>query len=247
MRIEAYHEMKQCGEQHWWYAGLDQLVVELTRQCLEGKSEREILDAGCGSGRLCRQLTSHGNVSGCDIHHVALEMTSAAGFAAFRCDLSCDNLGEARYNLITCLDVLYHQWITDEQRVLEGFWKALRPGGFLILQVPAFEVLRGSHDEVVMGQRRYRREGVARLLEQNGFQVQQISYRLLALFPLVWCRRNLTRVLPWRQGGGSDLGEVPGMLNRVLKAYVTCENRYLLAGKSLPFGTSLIAVARKPL
>jgi SAM-dependent methyltransferase len=251
MEPGEYHAMRAAEDRHWWYAGLHDLVLRVV--CREAKRtghSPDILDAGCGTGRLCELLQPFGTVTGCDMQPLALEAAAGRGLRSLKQrDLAADDLGTASYDIITCMDVLYHRAVADERTVLEKFRRALKPGGLLILQVAAFESLRGAHDEAVHTRRRYRRAEIVGLLERAEFTVEFASCRLLAWFlpALLW--RCYTRRFPARDAGGklrSDVAAPPApWLNHLLTACVKLENRLLCAGFRLPLGTSVFALARK--
>jgi len=246
-----YNRMLVAEERHWWYAGLHDLVLRFAR--LEAHRlgrPMSMLDAGCGTGRLCQLLSPLGEVNGCDIHPLAVEFTSRRGIChVLKRDLAIENVGDAQFDLITMMDVLYHRRITGELATLRALHNALRPGGALMLQVPAFEVLRGSHDVAVHTRRRYRRSQVARMLAGAGFHVEMATYRLCALLPPLFAWRLCSRAMvPFSSTTPmpSDVAHLPpDFLNALLLRCIRVENRLIARGVRLPFGTSVFALARK--
>jgi SAM-dependent methyltransferase len=242
-----YLRMHAAEEQHWWYAGLHDLMIRWIRREASGRSPLDILDAGCGTGRLCQLMQPFGAVTGCDRHPRAIAATTNRGIAHVQqCDLVTDSLGMEKYDLIICADVLYHRAVTDVPAVLQNLRQALRYGGLLLVHVAAFEFLRGAHDVAVHTCRRYRRPELARRLQAAGFSIEFISYRLpLCIMPvLLW--RCISRHRPTHGESHSDLAWKcsPGM-NRWIKRLIQIENQLLLAGWRMPFGSSLFACARK--
>jgi SAM-dependent methyltransferase len=235
-------------EKHWWYVALHDLVLRFVGREAGTGREIAILDAGCGTGRLCRLLERFGRVTGCDISELALARCRERGVAAFQADLGCADLGEERYDIITSIDVLYHQAIPDEAAVLASFHRALKPGGVLVLNVVAHEFLRSTHDIAVHTRRRYTRADLLPLLAQAGFGVERASYRLAFLFAPIAVYRLARRLL--HPGGPpeqvpSDVSLPPAAVNRLLLRLAMAENR-VIERSNLAFGTSLFAVARKP-
>jgi SAM-dependent methyltransferase len=244
--------MRAAEDRHWWYVGLQNLLLRVVkREAGRFRRPLDILDAGCGTGRLAELLQRFGAVTACDMNPLALEAAEQRGIPrVLRCDLAADDLGESVYDLVTCVDVLYHRAITDALAVLRRLRRSLRDGGCLIVHVPAFECLRGAHDVAVHTERRYRRRELECLLQEAGFVVECSSYRLLALFVPALPWRWLTRVCPRCAGNGEPLSDlaapIPVLLNGLLAAFVKGENGLLLAGVRLPVGTSVFALARKP-
>lgn len=251
MEANEYHAMFAAEDHHWWYVGLHDLVIHSVRgESAWLKRPLDILDAGCGTGRLCQLMQPFGPVTGCDMHPLALEATSKRGIArVLQCDLTTDDLKTEAYDLITCMDVLYHRGVTDEVAVLQKLRRSLKKGGLLVVQTAAFESLRGSHDLAVHTRRRYRRSEVVQLLERAGFTVEFASYRLLLAFlpALLW--RCFTRMFPTHSGNGKTLSDlamsVSPLMNRLLTVGVKMENLLLLTGVRLPLGTSVFAIARR--
>lgn len=247
MEPGEYERMAAAEDGHWWYAGLHDLVLHLARkEAARLARPLAILDAGCGTGRLCELLQPLGEVTGCDIHEPALDLAARRGIADLRhCDVADRALGIEQFDLITTMDVLYHRRVEDESAALRNLHRVLRIGGLLLLQVPAFECLRGSHDLAVHGRRRYRRGEVARLLTRSGFNVEFVTCRLLALFPPMLAWRLCSRAHLSTRRSSDTARQLPATIERLLLTLVKCENRALTAGVRLSLGTSIFAVARR--
>jgi hypothetical protein len=136
-------------------------------------------------------------------------------------------------------DVLSDGGVDDVLAVREAR-RVLRPGGTLIVHVAAYERLISGHDRAVGTGRRYRRKTVERLLTSAGFVPTRITYRMTALLAPAVVHRLLSR-----GSGQGDVDQVRPLVNRVLAAVMRAENAVVLRW-SLPFGLSLLAVARAP-
>lgn len=250
MEAVEYERMFAAEDSHWWYAGLHDLVLRFARaEAARSGRALKILDAGCGTGRLAQLLQALGEVDGCDIHAPALKLAARRGLPRLhQCDLAETPLDAGVYDLITVIDVLYHLRVRDASAALQNLHRALRPAGCLLLQVPAFEILRGSHDRAVHTRQRFRRNEVTSLLTSVGFRVEFISCRLALFFPamLLWRIASRTRFdSATTAPPGSDLTQAPSStFNRWLFAAVKLENRFLASGVRLPIGASIFAVAR---
>lgn len=243
--------MFEAEEVHWWYVGLHRLVLSLVAREARARGRRlEIFDAGCGTGRLAQLMAAHGRVEGCDSSEIAIGFCRARGLDGVRqADLNDVELPRGRYDVITSLDVLYHAGIRDDAAVLGRLRDALGPGGLLLLHLPAWPCLRSTHDRAVGTRERYRRKPLLRKLQGAGFDVELVTYRVFFLFPPIALHRVLRRI--WSRvarGGGeatSDVSLPPRPVNASLLALLRFENR-LLERFRLPWGTSLLAVARAP-
>jgi hypothetical protein len=118
----------------------------------------------------------------------------------------------------------------------------LRPSGVLLLNLPAWEWLRGAHDVSQRTARRYTRPEVRRLLVDAGFVIQRLTYWNATLLPLLAVWRPISRLRGCDQ---ADFRPLPRALNTWLTRIVQAEGR-LGRRMAIPFGSSLFAVASKP-
>jgi SAM-dependent methyltransferase len=145
----------------------------------------------------------------------------------------------AQFDAIASADVLYH--VEDDNQALREFFRVLKPGGVVVLNVPAYRWLWSYHDEAVQSRRRYGRRELLLKLRNAGFVQVKTTFWNTLLFPLIVIRR---KALPRPKSGsdvalGSDLTE--SLFNRVM----ALERGWLRAVAPLPFGSSIFAVARK--
>jgi len=250
MENSFYGETFTAEDQLWWFLALHELIEDSIRrfaphQALLSKNLK-ILDAGCGTGKLIERLSAYGEVDGFDYSEEALKFCRQRGLSNItQQDLNQWHANEASYDVITSIDVLYHRKICNDKAVLKEFFKALKPGGILILNLPAFKCLRRHHDEVGFAARRYRRRDIVGPLKKIGFAIELSSYRLSYLFLPALFKALLEKVIPksWRT---TELeGIPPAPLNQLLLNMNRVENT-LMRYISFPFGVSLFVVARKP-
>ncbi len=169
--------------------------------------------------------------------------------ALLRGDALCLPFADATFDLVTMLDVLEH--LRDDRGALREVSRVLRPGGALVLSVPAYQKLWSAHDEALHHFRRYEWHGLRRLLRAGGFEVSLLSFAMSLMPPVAWLWRRL--ILPFqprrprhaqRHSEGAVLPDVSPALNRALIAYLKVEGK-IIARRPLRFGTSLVAVATK--
>lgn len=245
-----YGNMYEVEDTHWWYVSLHELICSYLadERRLKG-TPLEMLDAGCGTGRLMQLMATFGRVEGFDMSDRALEFCSTRGLKNFsQANLNDIELDENRYDVITSIDVIYHLAVQDESQVLSRLRRALKPGGLLVLNLVAFEFLRSTHDIAVQTRRRYTRGDLETLLKQAGFVVEKSSYRIAFLFPLIALYRLVLRILPHPaspENVASDVYPPNPLVNTVLLFISRAENLLQLRF-SLPFGTSAFMVARRP-
>lgn len=246
MQDAEYQKMYEAEDTHWWYASLHDLILRSLPKA--SRNRLRIFDAGCGTGRLLQLMADRGEIHGCDISDLSVKYCRARGLAVEQDNLNAADLRQCSYDVVTAIDVLYHEWVLDDRRVLKKLYNGLKPGGTLILQVPAYEWVRSDHDKAVLTRRRYTRQQVVAMLNDSGFEIAKATYRVSLLFvPIV-----IVRIIQRYSGNidsevprSSDVRKHSAGMNALLTAIMRAEN-ILLKSCSLPFGTSIFAVARKP-
>jgi SAM-dependent methyltransferase len=200
-----------------------------------------LLDAGCGTGRNLAEFTGWSRPAGVDLSDEAVRFCRRRGVNAVRGRLQALPFGDNAFDVVTSFDVLYHRWIEDDGAALAELARTLRPGGLLLVRVPALKMLWGAHDAAVHSRHRYTAPEVRRLLESGGFEVLRLTYANTLLFPLLALRRLFDRMTGRH---GSDVGFLPAPLERAFLSLLRAEAR-LVRSVSLPVGASVMALARR--
>ncbi len=229
---------------HWWYRGRRRIIrAELDRLPLP--QDARILDAGCGSGRTLEELVDYGQVAGIELDEDAAEVARAREVA----EVLVGRLEELpwppdTFDLITCLDVIEHT--PDDRATLRELRRVGKPGGFLLVTVPAYQMLWSRHDEANHHYRRYSRRSLREAAVEGGWAIARISsFNSLLLAPAAIVRLSQRR-LGSRNGYTNDLELGPTWLNDALEQPLRLEAGWLRWGGRLPAGLSLLAVLRKP-
>jgi SAM-dependent methyltransferase len=199
---------------------------------------------GCGSGGNLAMLADFGDLVAVEPHDGARNRAIARGLGRVLAGRLPDQvpLGPESFDAVVMLDVLEH--VADDAAALATACRLLAPGGRLLLTVPAFPFLWSRHDELTHHFRRYRRPQLRRLLDENGFAVERLTHFNSLLFPAIATVRLMQRLK--RDPSGEDTGmAVPqAAINGALKAILAAE-AMALSAMDLPFGVSLLAVARR--
>lgn len=241
-----YRDHADLEEGHWWFEGRRQVIAAVLARHLPRAGSARLLDVGCGTGGMLTLLREFGQADGIDLSPEAVRLAQQRHGAevAVRVGGIPEGLpAPGTLDVVTAFDVVEH--IDDDVAAVQALRGTLRPGGLLVCTVPAFGFLWSEHDDLNHHKRRYTRPQLRRLLEQAGLEVEQLSYFNTWLFPAVAGVR-LARKSTGRRSGASDLAMPRPAVNRLLTGLFGSESAVLRRGRGLPFGVSLIAVARLP-
>lgn len=250
MNAEEYRFLYELEEEHWWFVGMRKIVAALLHPFILPGPLR-VLDVGCGTGLMLswwRDRRATVSAFGADISPVALQFCARRGLRLLA-QASVTGLpfsGES-FDVVTSFEVL--DWFTPEnvKGPVSELSRVLKPGGWLLLRVPAFEWLYSEHDKAIGTVHRYTAPELRQALVAQGLVLERLTYANALLFPLAVAWRWLHRSP--RAEPQSDVRPLPkGLrwLNFLLAGVLACEAAWLrYVPWPLPFGLSLIAVARK--
>lgn len=241
MNPDEYDKMFRLEDHYWWFVGRRDLALRLFHRF--GRPQGRVMDVGCGTGAVLKELPAYGvEPLGLDMSHRALGYCRRRGLERLvQGDGTAIPLTDSALDGVIGLDVFEH--IDSDVAAFAEVFRTLTPGGTLVLSVPAFSWLWGPHDVALHHHRRYTRPQVIQRLEEAGFEVVRASYSVFFLFPIV-C---LWRVAEKRKKGPAkaSLVPVPEWANRLLIRLQRLE-AWMIERFDLPFGSSVVAVARKP-
>lgn len=243
MNREEYAVMFAAEDQHWWYAGLRGMLGQAWSRYVAGPAPR-VLDAGCGTGATLAwvQGRSERLPIGIDLSPEAIGFCRQRGIpTTARASIQALPFSTAAFDVVISLDVLYHRAVSDRTQAIAALHAVLKPGGLVILNLPAYQWLHSSHDVAVHTAHRFTRRECIAMLETAGFEVVQATYWNTLLFPLILGIRLWRKVRPPVE---SDLAPPSAAANRCLGLVLRAE-RTLLGFFPLPFGVSVFVVARK--
>ena len=241
METHEYEIMYRVEDQLWWYCALRQRIDAALQKHIS--PALKILDIGCGTGALMKHLSSRSDITGIDFSSHALRFCRERGLQTLaQADAASLPFTSDTYDAAIACDLLYHAAVPDPLRVLLESRRVLKPSGVFIMNVPAYNALRSSHDTAVHTARRFTRSQVVQLLQDANMVPLQVNYWNTLLFPVLAGIRLFRRCIPSRQ---SDLATPPSYwTNNLLKKMLQAEHQM---GRNipLPFGLSIFAVAQK--
>ena len=239
--------MLAMDEHHWWYRGRRR-IIEAELQQLPIPPHALVLDAGCGSGRTLQELVRYGEVSGIELSPDAAEVARGRGPYDVRIGrLEELPWGDETFDLITCLDVIEHT--PDDRVALKELYRVTRPGGHLLVTVPAYQALWSQHDVENHHYRRYERRPLRQAANDSGWTVTRLTSFNSVLLPPAAAVRLIQKRRPRVSDNGeykADLNVGPAWLNGLLEQPLAYEARWLARGRKLPAGLSLLAVLKRP-
>jgi ubiquinone/menaquinone biosynthesis C-methylase UbiE len=231
---------------HFWFHGFRGYVAPAIREIAAGRRDLHILDCGCGTGYNLRNLLQpYGRTFGFDFDLDAIRRARGAGGPLVRADIQRIPFLSNTFDLATSFDVV--QSVPDDRAALRDMARVLKPGGSVVLNVTALDVLRGDHSDVWGELRRYTRDRAAALVRDAGLEPTRISYLFGSLVPLMLAVRRAQAMRRRYRGptGDEDLTVPSAPVNLALTALVRAEVA-LARRVTIPFGSSLLIVARKP-
>ena len=242
MRSDLYDSLANTEETHWWFQARKSIILALLDKELAAEShDLAILDVGAGTGMLAEALTRFGRVTALEAAPEALaHLERREGLTIVRGTLPNPDLPRAAYDLVTLFDVLEH--IEDDGGAMADLSALVRPGGVLLLTVPAHPSLWSDHDEIHHHFRRYRPGEVEELARANGLEVRFSSPFQTLLFPLFLAERLARRPRP--SEAARDVPPAP--VNWIATRVFSFERHWIARRVGAPIGSSHLVLAAKP-
>ena len=233
-----FDRMAALDQTHWWYVARRAILSDVIARVIKPPKDARILEIGCGTGHNFPVLTRFGHVDGLEVDAAARAIASerlGADVGSARLP-ELPGIADASYDLIALLDVLEH--IEGDLAALTSIKTKLRPGGRILVTVPANEWMWSAHDTVHHHYRRYNRATLNAVIAAAGLRVEMMSHFNSLLFPLAAAVRIAGKVTGRAE---ADDAQPPAPLNALFKSIFALE-RHLVGRVPLPAGVSLVAV-----
>jgi len=247
MTPEELHNIYRAESDFWWYEGMR----ELTWALLDDQLPRGLakgLDAGCGTGMNALAFEQRYGVRmyGVDLARLGIEYCRKRGVArtAVASVLTLP-FADQEFDLVNSIDVFPVLPPGGDEQALREFRRVLKPGGWLFLRAAAFRSLRSRHSQYVAEGHRYRAGEILRKLERKTFTVVRWTYANSILSPAAWIKFRIWENLIRQEPRSGVTQALPSWLNGLLLTALQREAAMIRSGLRLPFGQSLMVVARK--
>jgi SAM-dependent methyltransferase len=235
-----FDRMAALDQTHWWYVARRRIVSDLIARVIKPPKDARILEIGCGTGHNFPVLGAYGHVDALEVDAPARAIASErlgreVGSAPLP---ELTGIADASYDLIALLDVLEH--IEGDRAALLSIRKKLKPGGAILVTVPANEWMWSAHDTVHHHYRRYNPGTLRAVAAEAGLSVDLLTHFNSLLFPLAAAVRIAGKLTGREE---ADDAQPPAPLNALFTGIFGLE-RHLVGRLPLPFGISLAAVLR---
>lgn len=245
MDLVLYKKMYQLEEDNWWFRGRRKIFLSILDERKKNIGKGRILDVGCGTGIMIHYLTPYGKVEGLDISKEAINFCRARGFKnVYLGDAQNLLFSDNQFDLITAFDTVEH--IKKDQKTLEEFYRVLKPGGSILITVPALPFIWSSHDIHHHHLRRYRMKDIKCKVLKANFILVKVTYINSLLFLPAFFFRLLTKWLN-KIGifkGHTDLIRMPKIINNFLADVFSLEAKFL-RHVNFPLGITILIEAEK--
>lgn len=245
MNADEYVKLAEVEDRMWYFRSLHAHVARVLARAGVPR-EAAVLDAGCGTGGMILRLRAQQpgwKWSGIDFMPLACELARkrcGAGTDIREASVTALPFADGSFDAVVSADVICQ--VDDPEVAVKEFFRVLKPGGVVVINVPAYMWMWSYHDDSCQTKHRYTRPEVEALMRAAGF-AERWSTHLNALpFPLLWAKRKLLRSAT----DTSDMKDYPAVVDAAFRALVAPEHAWLKAGGRWAWGSSVFAVASKP-
>jgi SAM-dependent methyltransferase len=236
-----YDRMRELEGSHWWFTGRRKVLTALIGD-LELPANAKIAEVGCGVGGNIEMLRQFGSVE-------AVEPDGESrAYIAQRLGLTVQDgllpdglpLPKVAFDAVCAFDVVEH--VDDDANSVKALAGLVKPGGYLVITVPAYQWMWSHHDVLHHHKRRYRRPAIEALVREAGLTIVRSSYFNGLLFPVAAAVRLAKKALRIET---EDDTMPPKTVNALLAGVFASEAGWLKSGARLPFGLSIVVIGRK--
>ncbi|MBK8475548.1 MAG: class I SAM-dependent methyltransferase [Opitutaceae bacterium] len=242
MQLDEYRKLAEVEDRMWYFHALNRRVAHWLGRTLPA-GPAHVLDAGCGTGGLIKSLraaSSHWRLTGLDFMPLACELArERTGAEIVQGSITQLPFPDATFDAVVSADVVCQ--VDDGARALREFARCVRPGGAVLVNVPAFKWLWSYHDDTCETKHRYTRPELTELFRAAQIEIVFASYANCLPLPLIWARRKIFR--PSRPT--SDVQQYSPPVEALFATLARAEFAWQRRGLASPCGSSVFAVGRR--
>ena len=235
----VYDRMAAHDSTHWWYRARRDILHDYIARYAGLPEKARILEIGCGTGHNLPMLAQFGEVDAIEIDPAARQIASERlGKPVGEAPLpELPGVERRAYDMVAVLDVVEH--IGDDVAALRAMAACLKPGGRILIAVPAHQWMWSAHDVVNHHHRRYSKRTLRRAIEQAGLRAERMRWFNSLLFPLAAAARIAGRIAG---RDDSDDSPPPGPVNKLFERIFRLE-RHLVGRVPMTPGVSIVTLA----
>jgi len=243
MHLDEYRKLAAVEDRMWYFRALRRRVIHWVER-LGGSAPHRVLDVGCGTGGLIRTMQAahpEWRCTGLDVMPLACELARerAGGVEIVQGSILELPFSDVSFDVVIGADVICQ--VVDSARAVRELARVTRPGGVVVVNVPAYRWLWSYHDEQSQTQKRYTKPELVQEFCQAGLSVATAGYANLPVLPLIAARRKL---LPAPRSR-SDLCPQSQPVERILRTLTDLEFVWQRAGLNSPAGSSVFAAGQR--
>ncbi len=244
-KASSAENLARVYEKHFWFGSRNRIILDVLKRARRLLDVRRLIDLGCGNGYVTAMLEEAGYATlGIDMHIDGLRIAEGIVGGSLICAMLEDVRLVEPVDAVCLLDVIEH--LTDDRQALLQAASLVRPGGFVLVTVPALMQLWSRYDVTCGHKRRYGAKTLRDLFVECGFEPLYVSYFFMFSVLPVWLQRRLLHT-------GKKNAKIAGhgytrpphpLFNNIFRLLAAAERLLMSAGIKIPFGTSLIGLAR---
>lgn len=245
---QTFERLFKAERNNFWFRSRNRVIHGLVGKRVDGQHPFHFLEIGCGTGFVLKGLSDLPKIelTGAEIYVEGLKLTKQRlpDIRLVQLD-ACNMPFVSTFDAIGAFDVLEH--IEEDEKVMQQVSQALKPGGYFMISVPQYKWMWSYLDDMACHKRRYSRKELRAKLEGAGFEISYIGSFVFTLFPLMWFSRLLKKNSKKEFSVDEQMKEIElgNFANRFLELFMGLDELLIRMGVPLPFGGSLLAVAKK--
>jgi len=249
---ESFKLLFEIEDENFWFVNRNGIIQHLFQKHL-GIGSKKVLEIGCGTGYVLKGLQCRFEkytLYGSEIHIEGIQFAQKRLPAIEFIQLDATHMPfENEFDAIGAFDVLEH--IEDDVKVIQEVHKSLKKGGLFLISVPQHQWMWSINDDIAYHKRRYSRKELKNKLINEGFEIVYISSFVFILFPFMYISRFFKQKIKLTEITNEvilkEMNELKlnPLVNSIFGWFMKVDFFLIKRGISLPFGGSLIAVAKK--
>lgn len=243
MQKIEYDRMADREKNYWWHVGRYAIIEKYMKLAMPNKGRKQkILNVGAGTGGTIPYLEKFGDLRNVDISSDAIKYLKKSGYKADKANGTKLPYKNNEFNVVCAFDILEH--VEDDVDALREWARVLKPGGKIVLTVPAYQWLWSEHDVSLHHHRRHTRKTISNKAKAAGLKPKKLSYAIVFSLPLVVGFRFLNKILGRKVDSETSYVDVSDGINRLFTSFLKLEAK-AHGHISYPAGTSVVAILEK--